>query len=178
MSQCCDGSCWCAVHTVSAGCNYRHHSGQQILSAGSAWVRWWAPPPGSKRARRIRFPTHDSRRKTAPRSGKKRSNPPPWFVWGLFTSDEFWPFSFLRASADLVAKMLRAVLLVVAAASASAFAPAAVLPRAAQSECPATCTSSPKHWICAEADWTRLQRRSSGRAGAAASRMGACGCML
>ena len=32
--------------------------------------------------------------------------------------------------------MLRAVLLVVAAASASAFAPAAVLPRAAQSECP------------------------------------------
>ena len=32
--------------------------------------------------------------------------------------------------------MLRAVLLVVAAASASAFAPAAVLPRAAQSEFP------------------------------------------
>lgn len=119
----------------------------------------------------------DSRRKTAP-ARKKKKQSPTLFVWGLFTSDEFWPFSFLRASADLVAKMLRAVLLVVAAASASAFAPAAVLPRAAQSECPATCTSSPKHWICAEADWTRLQRRSSGRAGAAASRMGACGCML
>merc|ERR1711998_92313 len=39
-----------------------------------------------------------------------------------------------------VAKMLRAVLLVVAAASASAFAPAAVLPRAAQR----TATNGPK----------------------------------
>jgi len=38
--------------------------------------------------------------------------------------------------------MMKAVLLAAAAASASAFAPAAVLPRAAKSECPATCTSS------------------------------------
>jgi hypothetical protein len=36
------------------------------------------------------------------------------------------------------AKMMKAVLLAAAAASASAFAPAAVLPRAAKSECPAT----------------------------------------
>ena len=61
--------------------------------------------------------------------------------------------------------MMKAVILAAAAASASAFAPAAVLPRAAKSECPAICASSLNRFVMVECIELSEVERSESREG-------------